>query len=257
MSAQNSSRIVIVWGILTMLFGLAINPTFGQSDVGTLRVAIHDEQSGEIVPAMICITSLADNTWRKPPDGREPAGYVTNGDIIEGRLKGPEYVAGTETPWYPGDPGPAVLMAGDFPEDPADATRPYTKKKRKRNLWYYGKPAVPFWKDPAAYFVSKPFTITLPPGKWRLSVMRGIEYLPVFEEFTVAAGQELQRDVQLVRWVDMPGQGWYSGDAHVHSPRVAPSQDEYIITWAKSTSSTYSRPRTWEWTITTTSSTWA
>jgi hypothetical protein len=217
-----------------MMLALAVSPAFAQTDVGTLRVAIRDAQSGENVPAMICITLLADNTWRKPPDGREPAGYVTNGNMIEGRLMGPEYVAGTETPWFPGDPGPAVLMTGDFPEDPLDATRPYTKQKRKRNLWYYGKPAVPFWKDPAAYFVSKPFAITLPPGKWRLSVMRGIEYLPVFDEFTVAAGEQLQRDVQLVRWVDMPGQGWYSGDAHVHSPRVAPSQDEYIITWAKS-----------------------
>ena len=233
MSAQNPNQVVNVLRMLALLFGLAGHPVFGQSDVGTLSVSIRDKASGEVVPAMLCITSLADNTWRKPPDGREPAGYVTNGNIIEGRLKGPEYVAGTETPWYPGDPGPAVLMAGDFPEDPADATRPYTKKKRKRNLWYYGKPAIPFWKDPAAYFVSKPFTITLPSGKWRLSVMRGIEYLPVFEEFTVTPGQKLEHNVQLARWVDMPRQSWYSGDAHVHSPRVAPSQDVYIMTWAQ------------------------
>ena len=238
MSVQNISRVVIFCGTLALLFGVALQPVFGQSDVGTLRVAIHDKRSGEVVPAMICITSLADNTWRKPPDGRAPAGYVTNPNFIEGRLKGVEYVAGTETPWHPGDPGPAVLMAGDFPEDPLDATRPYTKQKRKRNLWYEGKPAVPFWNDPAAYFVSKPFSITLPPGRWRLSVMRGVEYLPVFDEFTVAAGQELERDVQLARWVDMPRQGWYGGDPHVHSPRLVPSQDQYILTWAKAMDST-------------------
>ena len=115
MSVQNLNRIVIVAGALVLLFGLAATPLFAQSDCGTLRVAISDKQSGQIVPAMICITSLADNTWRKPPDGRQPAGYVTNQNIIKGRLMGPEYVAGTETPWHPGDPGPAVLMNGDFP----------------------------------------------------------------------------------------------------------------------------------------------
>jgi hypothetical protein len=98
---------------------------------------------------MICITSLADNTWRVPPDGRMPAGYVTNLDVIEGRLKGMEYVAGTQKKWFPGDPGPGVLMNGDFKDD---KTVPATE--RMRNPWYEGKPAVPFWKDPATYFVS-------------------------------------------------------------------------------------------------------
>jgi hypothetical protein len=223
------TRIATVWAVLSLLFGLAAHPVSGQSDVGTLQVEIHDQQSGAIVPAMICITSLADNTWRVPPDGRTPAGYVTNPDIIEGRLKGPEYVAGTQKKWSPGDPGPAVLMNGDFKDD---ITVP--GPKRKRNPWYAGKPAVPFWKDPAAYFVSKPFTITLPPGKWRLSVMRGVEYLPVFEEFAVAAGEDLKRSVQLTRWVDMPAQGWYSGDPHVHSPRLVPMHDVYVMNWAQS-----------------------
>ena len=233
MSPGNAHLVLAIGAMLATLFSLAIHPVFAQTDVGTLRAAIRDAQDGEIVPAMICITSPADNTWRTPPDGRDPAGYVTNQDIILGRMKGIEYVAGKQKKWFPGDPGPPVLMAGDFQEDPADAKLPYLEQKRKRNPWYDGKPAVPFWKEPAAYFVSRPFTITLPPGKWRLAVMRGIEYLPVAEELTIEAGQELQRDVRLARWVNMPEQGWYSGDAHVHSPRVAPSQDEYIITWAK------------------------
>ena len=62
MSVQTPNRIVTVSGTLAMLFSLAISPTFAQPDVGTLRVTIRDEQSGEIVPAMIGITSLADNT---------------------------------------------------------------------------------------------------------------------------------------------------------------------------------------------------
>ena len=168
-----------------LLFVLAAIPILAQLDTGTLSVTIRDKSSGEVVPAMICITSLADNTWRVPPDGRLPAGYVTNPNFILGRLKGPDWVMGAEKKWSPGDPGPVVLMAGKFADDPTEGKVPYMQSKRKRNLWYDGKPAIPFWKEPAAYFVSKPFTITLPPGKWRLAVMRGIEYTPVSEEFTV------------------------------------------------------------------------
>ena len=194
---------------------------FGQSDVGTLQVAIHDKTSGEVVPAIICITSMADNSWRVPPDGRRQADFVMNQDFIAGRWKSIEYVAGDKKKWFPGDAGPPVLMNNDPKHPGARVPR------------YWGGPAIPFWKEPAAYFVSQPFTITLPPGKWRLAVMRGFEYLPVYEEFAVAPGQTLTRDIQLSRWIDMAQQGWYSADPHVHSWRIAPSQDEYIITWQK------------------------
>jgi hypothetical protein len=206
--------------LAVLLFGLAASSLSGQSDSGTLHVAIRDKASGEVVPAMICITSRADNTWRTPPDGRVLTPYVTNKDFIAGRLKTEEYIAGQQKKWFPGDVGPVLLMMGDSNDD-------------RRPLWYDGRLAMPFWKEPAAYFVSKPFTITLPPGKWRLAVQRGLEYLPFFEEFTVTAGQTLKRDIRLARWVDMPREGWYSGDAHVHSWRVAPSHDVFIITWAQ------------------------
>ena len=62
--------------ILILLFVLVSCRSFGQTDVGSLNVAIRDKASEAIVPAMICITSLADNTWRIPPDGRLPAPYV-------------------------------------------------------------------------------------------------------------------------------------------------------------------------------------
>ncbi|HLJ15026.1 MAG TPA: CehA/McbA family metallohydrolase, partial [Bryobacteraceae bacterium] len=187
----------------------------------TLRVSIRDKSTGEVVPAMICITSLADHTFRVPPDGRSPASFLRNIDFIQARWKSIEYIAGPFKKWFPGDPGPAVVMNGTFPDNIT------------RDLWYYGGPAIPFWKEPAAYFVSQPFTITLPPGKWRLAVMRGFEYSPVYEEFTVTPGQTLTRDIQLARWIDMAKQGWYSGDPHVHSWRVAPLHDKYIVTFAK------------------------
>jgi hypothetical protein len=205
----------------TLLLGFAAYPVFGQSGAGTLRVAIRDKASGEVVPAAVCITSLADGTWRIPPDGQTIVPFVTNKDFIASRLKSDEYIAGPQKPWSPGDIGPPIPMNGDFHDND------------QRHSWMDGLASMPFWKEPVAYFVSKPFTITLPPGKWRLAVQRGIEYLPVFEEFTVTAGQKLDRDIRMARWVDMPKQGWYSGDGHVHSKRTAPLHDVFLMTWAR------------------------
>ena len=213
MQVKSFSQAVVVAGALALLLG--------QSDTGTLRVTIRDKANGQVVPAMICITSLTDNSWRQPPDGRAPASFLRNIDFIQARWKSIEYIAGDKKKWFPGDPGPGLVMNGTYPD------------QITRDLWYYGGPAIPFWKDPAAYFVSQPFTITLPPGKWRLAVMRGFEYAPVYEEFTVTPGQTLERNIQLTRWVDMAKLGWYSGDPHVHSWRVAPLHDKYVITFAK------------------------
>jgi hypothetical protein len=41
------SRVATAWAALSLLFGLAMHPVFGQSDDVTLQVAIHDKQSGE------------------------------------------------------------------------------------------------------------------------------------------------------------------------------------------------------------------
>jgi hypothetical protein len=81
--------------------------------------------------------------------------------------------------------------------------------------------------------VPGPFSIKLPAGRWRLAIERGIEYLPVFEEFEIRPGRRLSRTVRLKRWVDMARSGWYSGDDHVHHPRTTPEHDQFLLTWAR------------------------
>jgi len=204
-----------------LLFGLAPYAILGQSDLGTLRVAIHDKASGEVVPAMVCITSLADNTWRVPPDGTivspgyRPPGY---------RLKRAQASPPPPIEWSPGDIGPVALTV--------NVPLPGISLDLRSDLYpmYAGLPPMPYWNEPVAYFVSKPFTITLPPGKWRLAVSRGPEYLPVFEEFTIAPQQKLERDIRLARWVDMRQQGWYSGDPHFH---LSPWRNDLILMWGE------------------------
>ena len=53
-----------------------------------------------------------------------------------------------------------------------------------------------------------------PPGKVRLKVSKGFEYLPAEMEVDVTSNNVVT--VSLKRWVDMPARGWWSGDTHVH-----------------------------------------
>ena len=175
----------------------------------TLQVEIVDQATGNPAPAMVCITSLAAGKWRTPPDGHVSPPYSTVRDFYEPQ------------PWKPGQIGPVRLTNGDY------------HSNDKRSYIYNGGPATPYWKEPAAYFDSSPFTIQLVPGKWRLAVARGVEYLPVFEEFTLAPGESRHRKVSMKRWVNMPSKGWYSGDAHVHYPRLTPEHDQFLLTWAR------------------------
>jgi hypothetical protein len=123
--------------------------------------------------------------------------------------------------WKPGDIGPVRLTVGDW------------RDNQTRSFLYGERSGYPFWAEPAAYFVSQPFSIQLPAGRWRLAVARGIEYLPVFEEFTIKPGEVRNRTIDLRRWEHMAAKDWYSGDDHVHFPRTQPWHDEFLLTWAQ------------------------
>ncbi len=192
-----------------VLFAWVFYSLFAQSGEGTLRVEILDHSSGLVTPAMVCITSLEDGKWRTPADGREIPPYTTTREFYD------------PPDWKAGQIGPVRLTNGEYNDNDV------------RSVIYEGASAYPFWKEAAAYFVSQPFSMTLPAGRWRLAVAKGIEYLPVFEEFEIAPGQNEQRQVRLKRWVNMPEQGWYSGDDHVHHPRTQPSHNEFLMTWAQ------------------------
>jgi hypothetical protein len=60
------------------------------------------------------------------------------------------------------------------------------------------------------------FTLQVPAGPVRIHVERGKEYRPVDREVTVAEQTTADVAIILHRWVDMPAEGWYSGDIHCH-----------------------------------------
>ncbi len=74
-------------------------------------------------------------------------------------------------------------------------------------------------------------TLSLPPGRYRLRIWKGLEYRSVSQQLQVPPGERIQRSFELTRWVDMPGRGWYGADDHVHLPRPTPEANAGIHQW--------------------------
>jgi hypothetical protein len=84
----------------------------------------------------------------------------------------------------------------------------------------------------SSFYVAGSFSVDLPPGTYRLAVSKGNEYLAQQQELTIRAGRKLQKTVRLVRWVNMPSRGWYSGDGHIHLRR-SPREDPLLLNWTR------------------------
>ena len=74
-------------------------------------------------------------------------------------------------------------------------------------------------------------TLSLPPGRYRLKVWKGLEYRAVSAPLEIAAGEELRHEVKLRRWIDMPKRGWYGADGHIHLPRPTPDANAALHQW--------------------------
>lgn len=62
-------------------------------------------------------------------------------------------------------------------------------------------------------------SIQVPPGMVRVRVFKGPEYKVSKHEIEVPPEESIKLEVSMVRWTDMPSQGWYSSDDHLHIQR--------------------------------------
>ena len=176
----------------------------------TVKVRLIDSDSGNAVPAMVCITGAADGAVRLPPDGRISRKPNTTAEFT----RGIDYRADRD--WI----GPVRKTTGKG-------------NNRDRSYVYGLDPSLPFWNEPATYQTSGEFSIELPQGRWRIAVSRGMEYVPVMEEFATSGGGDLEKTIGLKRWIDLAGEGWYSGDIHVHHPTLEKSHRDYLLEYAR------------------------
>ncbi len=73
--------------------------------------------------------------------------------------------------------------------------------------------------------------LVLPPGAYRLEASKGFEYDVQRREYRVAAGETIRDAIAMTRWIDLPAEGWYGADGHLHIARPAREADAPLVSW--------------------------
>jgi len=66
------------------------------------------------------------------------------------------------------------------------------------------------------FYTDGAFHLDVPAGPTRIVVERGTEYRPLVESVRMPANSTLALDLALERWINLPAEGWYSGNTHLH-----------------------------------------
>jgi hypothetical protein len=93
---------------------------------------------------------------------------------------------------------------------------------------------VPPWlvKNRSVFYTDGFYHSRLATGEYELIVAKGPEYRLVRQRLTVESGKTQAIKVRLLRWIDMAGQQWYSGDDHIHYARESAHDDRALQRFA-------------------------
>lgn len=83
------------------------------------------------------------------------------------------------------------------------------------------------------WIVNSTSELPIPAGQWEVRIQRGTEYLPVVDSVTVNPNQWTRKTYRLKRWIDMPAEGWWSGDDHVHARLMSKADADRLTTYCK------------------------
>ena len=64
-------------------------------------------------------------------------------------------------------------------------------------------------------------TVNLPPGHYEVTYSRGPEYRVLKKDIIVPDGDAHTENFQLIRWIHLANESWYSGDHHIHAAGCA------------------------------------
>ena len=90
---------------------------------------------------------------------------------------------------------------------------------RAKNGSYHAPPGV-LWRthrNHAHFYVTKSVEFDLPVGEYEIRIFHGPEYRVFERGFKIQAGDVTKLDVGLERWTNPAGEGWFSGDNHIHA----------------------------------------
>ena len=192
-------------------FHFLVNAQLHLQKSALIKIRVVEQDTRKITPVMVCISNVKDSQVHVPPHG-DIAGPPTELPLF---FKGVEY--SPDKNWV----GPIRMTNGKG-------------SGANRSVLYEMLPSIPHWKEPVMYQTSGDFAIKLPPGKWRISLEHGTEYIPLSETFTIPENtKNLTKTFTLKRWINLPQRGWYSGDVHVHHPTNKPQYKDYLLQFAK------------------------
>ena len=73
--------------------------------------------------------------------------------------------------------------------------------------------------------------VVLPPGLYKLKLYKGTEYDVQARDVQIDTDEGVELKVAMSRWVNMPKEGWYSADDHIHVSRPLQELNPVISKW--------------------------
>ncbi len=101
----------------------------------------------------------------------------------------------------------------------------------KRAMLLFRKQIVNPYTKTTQFYSAGNSQVPLPAGSYQLKVFRGPEYHVQQRQIHIQAGETTRSTVELLRWINLPEQGWYSADDHLHIPRPTREFNSYISKW--------------------------
>jgi hypothetical protein len=91
------------------------------------------------------------------------------------------------------------------------------------------------WPSAGRYvqYVEGDYGVDLPAGAYQIVVTSGPEFRMVSETVRVVAAETVTKTIVLRRWRDLPREGWYSADDHIHIRRPDPSVNPGILAYMR------------------------
>ena len=176
-----------------------------------VTIKIIEDETGKVIPAMVCITGKDGTQIRIPPAGQVVTEFSNTKDFYQG------ISFSNDRNWI----GPIRKSNG-------------MGNNEDRSFVYGLLPSLPYWRAPVLYQTTGDFSLVLPKGTWKVNVEHGNEFIPLEEEIKIEKKKPfLEKTIRLKRWIDLPSRGWYSGDVHVHHPTTKKEYQDYLLAYAQ------------------------
>ena len=115
-----------------------------------------------------------------------------------------------------------------------DAVSGATVAAKVRVLTHTGQPVHPpdsimkVGSGDTFFYCPGQFSVSVPGGTTEVLVERGTEYEPLQVSVSTPSSGVTEVDLELRRWIDLPDQGWYPGNTHIHYNELETRPDERL-----------------------------